>query len=73
MIDAIFDAIGDSVTAFTANLGTAFSGITSMFYDPTANTGAGALTPLGIVTLITAGVALVVFAFTFIYKLIRRA
>ena len=71
MIQAIFQAIGDSTTAFTANLSSAFSGITAMFYDSTASTPA--LTPLGIVTLITGGIALVIFAFTFIYKLIRRA
>lgn len=71
MINAIFSAIGDSISAFAGALSSAFGGITEMFYDSTASTPG--LTPLGIVTLITAGVALVVFAFTFVYKLIRKA
>lgn len=71
MITAIFGAIGDSITAFSGNLSSAFSGITDMFYDTTLATPA--LTPLGIVTLLTAGISIVIFAFTFIYRLIRKA
>lgn len=72
MIQVIFQAIGESITAFAQNLASAFTSITSMFL--TSGTGGSyELTVLGTATLITAGVSLVVFAFTFLYKLIRRA
>ena len=73
MISAIFEAIGQTITAFAQNLASAFSSITSMFWTEGNGTTGGSLTTLGIATLITAGVALVVFAFQFIYRLIRRA
>lgn len=72
MISAIFEAIGQSITAFAQNLANAFTSITSMFITEGTG-GAYSLTVLGTATLITAGVSLVVFAFTFLYKLIRRA
>lgn len=71
MIAVIFDAIGQSITAFASCLASAFTSITSMFVDTSGTTPV--LSTLGILTLVTAGVSLVVFAFTFLYKLIRRA
>lgn len=71
MIQAIFAAITESITAFANCLGQSFTSITSMFITTSGETTT--LTTLGIATLITAGVSLVVFAFRFIYRLIRRA
>lgn len=72
MISVIFETITTSVTSFASALGSAFTSITSMFLS-SGTGGTYELTVLGTATLITAGVSLVVFAFTFLYKLIRRA
>lgn len=73
LITAVFQAIGQSITAFAQNLASAFTSITSMFWTPGVGEASGSLTVLGILVLLTAGVSLCVFAFTFIYKLVRRA
>lgn len=70
MINDIFGAIGDSVTAFSTALSSSVSSITSMFYTTGEN---GGLTVLGTLVLITVGVGLVYWAFRLIKGLLHRA
>jgi len=72
MIAAIFEAIGDIVTAFLAVLGDGVSGVTTMIWDPTLNTGAGGLTIFGTFLLIGFGVGIVYWAFGLVRGLVRR-
>ena len=70
MINAIFQAVGDSVTAFAQALSSAVSSVTGMFYTTGDNAG---LTTLGTLILIAVGVGLVYWAFRLIFRLIKRA
>lgn len=72
MVAAIFNTIGDIVTAFLAVLGDGISGVTSTIWDPTLNTGAGGLTTFGTFLLIGFGVGLVYWAFRLVKGLVRR-
>lgn len=65
MVQAIFTAIGSAMTAFAGILGNAFSSMVSLFWNGEA------LTDVGILLLIAAGVGLVWGAFRFIRGLIR--
>ena len=73
MISEIFETIGESITGFMGNLTSVFGSITSLFWTPGTGSDPGSLTLLGVVLLITAGVALCTFAFNFIASHIRRA
>ena len=73
MISEIFSTIGQSIQGFMGNLTSVFSSITSLFWTPATEGTGGSLTLLGVVLLITAGVALCTFAFNFIASHIRRA
>lgn len=73
MISAIFGAVTNAVTAFAGSLSQAVTSVTNMFYDSTANSGAGELTVLGTLILIAVGVGLVYWSFRLIYRLINRA
>lgn len=74
IIAAIFETIGATITAFAENMASAFTSITGMFWvEPTGTETVGHLSTLGVFTLITAGISVLIFAFTFIYRLIRRA
>lgn len=72
MIAAIFSAIGDIVTAFITVLGNGVTGVTTLIWDPTLNTGAGGLTVFGTFLLIGFGVGLVYWAFRLVKGIIRR-
>lgn len=67
-IAKMFDTIGAGITGFAKALGSAFTSVTSMFWDTTENnpTFLGAL----ILTALSGG--LVYFAFRMIRKLVRR-
>lgn len=65
MVAAIFTAIGSAITAFAGILGNAFSSMVTLFWDGTA------LTEVGTLLLIAAGVGLVWGAFAFVRALIR--
>lgn len=65
MVSAIFTAIGNAITAFAGILGNAFSSMVSLFWNGTA------LTDVGVLLLIGAGVGLVWGAFAFIRALVR--
>ena len=65
MVSAIFTAIGNAMTSFVGILGNGFSGLVSLFWDGTA------LTEVGILLLISAGVSLIWGGFMFIRSLIR--
>lgn len=70
MISDIFQAIGDTVTAFASALASSISSVTSMFYTTGDNAG---LTVLGTLILITVGVGLVYWAFRLIRGLLHKA
>lgn len=69
IISDIFTAVGQAITAFTTNLSSAVSGITSMFYTSGEN---GGLTFLGLLLCIALGVGLVYWAFRLIKSLIKH-
>lgn len=73
MVSDIFETIGSAISGVLDNMGSVFSNITSLFYTP-AGTGetSGHFTFLGILLLITAGVALVYWAFRLIRGLLGR-
>lgn len=70
MINDIFTAVGDAVTAFASALASSISSVTSMFYTSGEN---GGLTVLGTLILIVVGVGLVYWAFRLIRGLLQRA
>lgn len=71
MINDIFGAVGDAVTAFAGALSSSITSVTGMFYDASGTTPQ--LTVLGTLILIVVGVGLVYWAFRLIKGLLRRA
>lgn len=71
MISAIFQAVGDAITAFATNIASAVQSVTSMFV--TESSGTYSLTVLGTLLLIAVGVGLVFWAFRLIKGLVKRA
>lgn len=69
MASEIFSVIGDAITGFATNLGSAMSDITALFYTPGSGSTPGSFTFLGILCLIGAGCGLLYWAF----HLVRRA
>lgn len=65
MIGVMFQTIGTTISQFAVALGSALTGVTSMFWDGEA------LTTLGTLGLIGVGVGLVYFAFRLIRNLCR--
>ena len=73
MVSDIFETIGSAISGVLDNMGDVFSNITSLFYAPATGTEtSGHFTFLGILLLITAGVALVYWAFRLIRGLLGR-
>lgn len=73
MINDIFTAVGEAVTAFSGALASSITSVTGMFYTPGSGSDPGQLTVLGTLLLIAVGVGLVYWAFRLIKGLIRRA
>lgn len=69
MVTAIFEAVGSVITAFAGVIGNGFSALLEIFYT-TSGTNAG-LTPVGTLSLIGLGMALVYWAFRIIRGLIK--
>lgn len=67
MIAAIFESVGQALTAFTTQLGNAITSVSAMFYDSTDG-----LTFLGVLLTIAMGVGLVYWAFKLIKGLIKH-
>ena len=65
MVGAIFQTVTTVITQFLTSLSTAFTGITSLFYNEEQ------LTFLGTMLLIGAGVGLVYWVFYVIMRLVR--
>lgn len=65
MITAIFQAVGQAITAFGGVIGNGFSSAVALFWNGTALTDTGTLMLIGL------GVGLVWFAVTLIMRLIR--
>lgn len=72
MISDIFGIVGQAITNFATSLGSAVTSIAAMFYDPTANSGAGEITFLGTLALVGVGVGVVYWAFRLIKGLIAQ-
>lgn len=72
MVNDIFETIGSAISGVIDNMGSVFQNITSLFYTPGTEGGSGSFTFLGILLLITSGVALVYFAFKLIRGLLSR-
>ena len=73
MIAEMFEVIGQAITSFITALGSALSGVTSLFYTP-AGTGetSGSFTVLGILMLVAVGVGIVYWAFRLIRSLVQQ-
>lgn len=71
MINAIFQAISDIVTAFVQVLVSLFNGVTSIFYTPGTGNDPGQLTVVGTLMLIALATGLVIWAIYWIRSLIR--
>lgn len=67
MIEAIFETLGEIVTAFVEVLANVFSNIVTLFWNATS----GQLTILGILLLISVGTGLVYYGYRVIRGLIR--
>lgn len=73
MIGEMFEVIGEAITSFITALGSALSGVTSLFYTPASTTGgSGSFTILGTLMLIAVGVGVVYWAFRLIRSLVQQ-
>lgn len=72
MINAIFEAVGSAITAFSGAVASAVTSVTNMFIV-TGENGTVTLTTLGTLLLIAVGAGLVFWAFRLIKGLVRRA
>lgn len=66
MIQVIFNAVTQTVTAFAEVLTTAFTSIMAIFYNATNQE----LTPFGVLLVIAFGIGIVYFALSWIIRLI---
>ena len=71
MINVIFGAVTDTISAFAQAVGSAVTSVTSMFI--TESSGTYSLTMLGTLLLIAVGAGLVFWAFKLIKGLVKRA
>lgn len=71
-ISDIFAEVTSAITAFIGSLGQAMTSVTSLFWDATANSGAGEFTFLGVLILIGVGAGLVYLAYRVIKGLLHR-
>lgn len=71
MITQIFQVLGDIISAFASLVVDLFSSVVSIFYTAGTGSDPGSLTIVGTLTLIGAGVGLVMWAFRFLRSLIR--
>lgn len=72
MIAEMFEVIGEAITSFITALGSALSGVTSLFYTPGTSNAAGQFTVLGVLMLIAVGVGVVYWAFRLIRSLVQQ-
>lgn len=71
MVSSIFEILGDIVTNFSGLLVELFTAIVSVFFTPGTDGAPGELTIIGVLTLISVGVSLVIWAFNFFRRLLR--
>lgn len=73
MISEMFEVIGEAITSFISALGSALSGVTSLFYTaPSTAGGTGSFTVLGVLMLIAVGVGIVYWSFRLIRSLVQQ-
>jgi len=71
MLQEIFTNLGEIITQFSTLLVDVFKSVTTIFYTPGAAEAPGELTIVGILALISVGVALVMWGFNFILRLLK--
>lgn len=71
-ISDIFTEIATAITNFITTLASAFNGVTTLFWDASANSNAGGFTFLGVLVLIGCGCGLVYGAYRIIKGLMHR-
>ena len=71
MITQIFQVLGDIISAFASLVVDLFGSVVSIFYTAGTGSDPGSLTIVGTLTLIGAGVGLVMWAFRFLRSLIK--
>ena len=71
MVESIFTALGSIVEQFVTLIVSIFSNVVDVFYTPAVGEGAGSLTIVGILLLISLGSGLVIWGFNFIRNLIK--
>ena len=71
MVGAIFQTIGEIITAFGTLLVSLFSSVVSIFYTAGSGNDPGSLKVVGVLGLIGLGTGLVIWAFKYIRSLIR--
>lgn len=71
MVAKIFEVISQVIVGATGALASATEGVVGIFWNSTANEGAGALTFAGTMLLMAAGVGVSLLAFRFIRNLVR--
>lgn len=71
MVGAIFEVLGQIITAFINLLVSLFEAVVSIFYTAGTQGAAGSLTMVGTLALVGLGTGLVIWAFHYIRNLIR--
>lgn len=71
MVSAIFTELSNIISAFATMLVSLFEAVAGVFYTPGTSGAAGSLTIVGTLTLISVGVAIVMWAFAQIRRMIR--
>ena len=70
-VSEIFETLGGIVSSFVTMLVSLFDSVVDIFYTPGTDGGAGELTIVGVLMLIGLGTGLVIWAFSYIRRLIR--
>lgn len=70
-VSEIFDTLGGIVSSFVTMLVELFNGVVDIFYTPGVDGASGELTIIGVLMLIGLGTGLVIWAFSYIRRLIR--
>ena len=71
MVGAIFDVIGEIISAFASLLVSLFGSVVSIFYTAGSGNDPGSLTVVGTLALVGLGTGLVIWGFHYLRSLIR--
>lgn len=70
-VSEIFETLGSIVSSFVTMLVSLFESVVDIFYTPGTGEAPGELTIVGVLMLIGLGTGLVIWAFSYIRRLIR--